>query len=272
MKKKVIIIISSIVAIAVIAILMVLLINDGNNTINAANKVTKLSFKQSVSVETIDSLNGKTVSMTGYMSTLSPLDGTFMYLMNLPYQSCPFCIPNTNTLSNTIAIYAKKGKKFEFTDNPITITGTLVTGDFNDEFGYDYTYKIIDATVKNADVDELSKNVRIYSAVSSDGLLQEILMLVSQTDLNVFYELYEVSPEDLQEVSIADIDKCINKLSAISKEDYADLIESLKGLKEINEVINENIANNDYEKNIDMGEAMDEAYYAIGDWLNKYEL
>ena len=66
-----------------------------------------LSFSQAQSVEEMEKLDGKTVSIIGYMSTLSPISGAFMYLMNLPYQSCPFCVPNTTQLANTMAVYAK---------------------------------------------------------------------------------------------------------------------------------------------------------------------
>ena len=71
-----------------------------------------LSFSQANSVEDMQKLDGKQVNIIGYMSTLSPINGSFMYLMNLPYQSCPFCVPNTTQLSNTMEVYPKKNKKF----------------------------------------------------------------------------------------------------------------------------------------------------------------
>ena len=80
-----------------------------------------LSFSQAQSISEMEKLDGEKVTILGYMSTLSPVSGEFMYLMNLPYQSCPFCIPNTTTLSNTIAVYAKD--EFEFTDSAIRVTG-----------------------------------------------------------------------------------------------------------------------------------------------------
>ena len=57
-----------------------------------------LSFSQANSVEAMQKLDGQEVNIIGYMSTLSPITGNFMYLMNLPYQSCPFCVPNTTQL------------------------------------------------------------------------------------------------------------------------------------------------------------------------------
>jgi hypothetical protein len=103
-----------------------------------------LSFSQAQSITEMEKLDGKTVTIIGYMSTLSPVSGKFMYLMNLPYQSCPFCVPNTTQLSNTMAVYAKS--EFKFTDRAIVVTGTLEFGDFTDEFGYQYSYRIKDAT------------------------------------------------------------------------------------------------------------------------------
>ena len=66
---------------------------------------TALSFSDT-NLKDMKELDGKTVTISGYMSTLSPISGAFMYLLNLPYQSCPFCEPNTTTPSTTIAIYA----------------------------------------------------------------------------------------------------------------------------------------------------------------------
>ena len=64
----------------------------------------KLSFAEAVSIDAIRALDGKPVTITGYMATLSPLSGEYIYLMNLPYQSCPFCVPNTQQLANTMAV------------------------------------------------------------------------------------------------------------------------------------------------------------------------
>ena len=90
---------------------------------SATEESTKmLSFSQAQSISEIEKLDGEKVTIIGYMSTLSPVSGKFMYLMNLPYQSCPFCVPNTTQLSNTMAVYAEDGKEFEFTDRAIQVT------------------------------------------------------------------------------------------------------------------------------------------------------
>ena len=125
---------------------------------------SKLSFSQSV--DDLEKLNGKPVTLVGYMATLSPLDGSYIYLMNMPYQSCPFCIPNTTQLANTMAVYAKQGGKFEFTNRPVRINGTLEVGDFTDSYGYQYGYRIADAACEIVDLSDVSEDYALYQALA----------------------------------------------------------------------------------------------------------
>ena len=73
------------ILIFMITVCMIVCTGCGTN----GDEVTKLKFKNTNSDSYINSLDGKMVSITGYLSTLSPLDGKFAYLMNMPYQSCP---------------------------------------------------------------------------------------------------------------------------------------------------------------------------------------
>ena len=54
-------------------------------------EAVKLSFKSATSYAELKKLDGQTVAINGYMATSSPVDGGYLFLMNLPYQSCPFC-------------------------------------------------------------------------------------------------------------------------------------------------------------------------------------
>ena len=137
-------------------------------------KAQMLSFSQAQSIDEMKKLNGKEVSIIGYMSTLSPISGKFMYLMNLPYQSCPFCIPNTTTLSNTMAVYAKSDKGFEFTDRAIIVTGTMDFGDYTDEFGYEYSYRIKDATYSVLDTSNMSEELKLWQQLASTDVVADV--------------------------------------------------------------------------------------------------
>ncbi|MBQ3079859.1 MAG: hypothetical protein IJC48_07680 [Clostridia bacterium] len=136
--------------------------------------VTSLNFSDAVSFERIQTLNGQRVTIIGYMATISPISGKFMYLMNMPYQSCPFCLPNTTQLSNTMAVYAPDGKAFQYTDQAIQITGTMVVEDMVDEFGYTYNYRIADASYEVVDLSAISEEYALWQAIATDGIVNEL--------------------------------------------------------------------------------------------------
>ena len=135
---------------------------------------TALKFTDAVSLETLTALDGKTVSIVGYMATFSPLSGKFLYLMNMPYQSCPFCAPNTAQLANTMAVYAPEGQTFGYTDQAIRVTGTLRIEDYTDEYGYVYNYRIADASYEIVDLAALSEDYALWQSIASDGVVAEI--------------------------------------------------------------------------------------------------
>lgn len=140
--------------------------------------VTKLSFKSASSYEYLSTLNGKKVQICGYMATSSPVDGSFFFLMNLPYQNCPFCKPNTSELSNTMEIYPKKGETFGYTNQAIKVTGKLMVAEpgtlFTDLFDYEFAFKIVDAEYKIMKESEMPKELALWQKFSSSGLVQDI--------------------------------------------------------------------------------------------------
>ena len=140
-------------------------------------EATRLRFADSVDVRTIESLAGKRVSITGYMATVSPLDGTYAYLLNLPYQNCPFCVPNTAQLANTIAVYAKRGRTFSYTEQAVRATGTMEVGDFTDDYGYQYGYRLVDAELEVIDLGEVSEQYALWQSIASDGVVGEIYQM-----------------------------------------------------------------------------------------------
>lgn len=137
-------------------------------------EVSALSFSDAISFENIEKLNGQTVSIVGYMATTSPISGKYIYLMNMPYQSCPFCLPNTTQLSNTMAVYAPDGKPFAYTDQAIRVTGVMTVEDMTDEFGYVYNYRIADASYEIVDLSSVSDEYALWQAIAADGVVTEL--------------------------------------------------------------------------------------------------
>lgn len=160
--------------IALMLALALLLALTGCKSKDEPKDSSQLSFSSAVDFNAIQKLNGKSVTITGYMSTLSPVSGKFMYLMNLPYQSCPFCLPNTSQLSNTMAVYAPEGETFGFTDQPIRVTGVIDVNDYTDEFGYEYNYRIVNAKYEAVDLSAVSADYALWQAAAAEGIVADV--------------------------------------------------------------------------------------------------
>lgn len=151
---------------------------DGESGSNEGG-ITKLSFKAASGYDYLKSLDGTRVTISGYMATSSPVDGSFLFLMNLPYQSCPFCVPNTSQLSNTMEVYPKNGDSFAYTTQAINIVGTLKVADseeepFMDMYGYEFNYKIVDATYSIIQADELSEDMALWQKIAESDVVNDI--------------------------------------------------------------------------------------------------
>ena len=161
-------------------------------------EAVKLSFKSASTYEYLKSIDGKTVTLNGYMATASPVDGSFMFLMNLPYQSCPFCVPNTKELSNTMEVYPKKGEKFTYTTQAIKIVGRLVVAEsedrpFTDEYGYKFCCKIVDASYTVIRSEELSANMALWQKIAESDVITDIYAMYDYVNFLCAWDTYYVN-------------------------------------------------------------------------------
>ena len=295
--------------IALLLCLMLLATGCGGKEASSA-EVTKLSFADSASLDTLKALDGKNVTITGYMATLSPLNGEYIYLMNMPYQSCPFCVPNTNQLSNTMAVYAASGSKFEFTDRPVQISGTMRVADRVDDYGYSYNYYIDDASYTAVDLSSVSQEYALYQSLAEDGVIADVnamfdyLMFVCQwteytssyTDESGQQITFNLYPGDV--TSILESDGLNGYATQASPDYFPGLISrvnavSSTGLTELTDIISNAQAVEQYARgelesgNYTYDEAADkytltndeelynrfyEVYAAFSTWLTQYEL
>jgi hypothetical protein len=158
----------------------------------------KLSFKAASSYEELKALDGQTVSINGYMATSSPVDGGYLFLMNLPYQSCPFCVPHTSQLSNTMAVYAKDGDSFDYTGQAIKVTGTLVVAEneeepFTDKYGYTFNFKIVDAAYSVLTDEELTADMAAWQKIADSGLMDEMYRMYDYLNFVCKWNTYYVN-------------------------------------------------------------------------------
>ena len=195
-----------------------------------------LSFSQAQSVAEMEKLDGKQVTIIGYMSTLSPISGKFMYLMNLPYQSCPFCIPNTTQLSNTMAVYAKGNDEFEFTDRAIQVTGTLEFGDYTDEFGYVYSYRIKDATYSILDTENMSAELKLWQQLASTDAVSEVYSMFEYVNFLCYWPtyIYFIETDGAQfnfGFKSGYFDNIISTIKSVDETAFADLVKVVEDAK-----------------------------------------
>ena len=269
-----------------------------------------LSFSASNNISELKTLDGKRVSIIGYMATMSPISGAFLYLMNLPYQSCPFCVPNTTQLANTLAVYAPKGKSFAFTDQAIKVTGTLKVEDYSDEFGYEYNYRIIDAAYTVVDLSSVNSDYALWTALASDGVISEIYGMFDYLYFICMWQDYQLNyydeagqkqtvpmwpgdviqmQEDAENGYKTQTDEgyfksLIARVRAISPDKLEDLVailEKCEGVRSF--ALSELYGNNFYyvaEEDSYKENAYDELYLAwqevwfafTGDWISKWQL
>ena len=226
------------------------------------DQVTKLSFKAASGYEYLKTLDGTQVTISGYMATSSPVDGSFMFLMNLPYQSCPFCVPNTSQLSNTMEVYSRKNEPFGYTNQAIQVTGTLKVADsadkpFTDKFGYEFNYKIVDASYTVIQAEELSADMALWQKIAETDVVNDIYNMYdyvnflcawntyfvnSGTDENgneiPGYYLYAADAERFIKIDGAQynygyqdgyFDRIVSKIESVDPAAFSDLVANVRG-------------------------------------------
>ena len=184
--------------ILVLAIFSTLLIGCKKDDPKKAEDATKLSFKAASGYDYLKTIDGQTVTISGYMATSSPVDGSFMFLMNLPYQSCPFCVPNTSQLSNTLEIYPKKGESFSYTAQAIQVVGTLMVSEsedkpFTDKYGYEFCCKIVDATYTIIKAEDLSEDMALWQKIANSDVVNDIYKMYDYVNFLCAWDTYFVN-------------------------------------------------------------------------------
>ena len=228
---------------------------------NDASDATKLSFKSAAKYDYLKTLDGQKVTINGYMATASPVDGSFMFLMNLPYQSCPFCVPNTSELSNTMEIYPKNGENFEYTAQAIKVVGTLevaedISKPFTDMYGYEFNFKIVDASYTIIKSEDLSEDMALWQKIASADIVTDIYKMYDYVNFTCAWYTYYVNsytdidgnliagyylwPENVKGYIYKDgaqfnygykdgyFDSIIQKIEKIDKTAFADLVENVR--------------------------------------------
>ena len=253
-------------------------IKKSNSMLNAdrimADGSYQIRFSDLVSLKDLEEYNNKTVTAIGYLSPITSYDGSFGYLMNLPYQTCPYCLPSDTKITNTITIFAKNGKQIEFTEAAIMVRGTLKLESYTDSYGYSYNYRIIDATIEEADTSELGEKIVLYNKLAEKEILTKLMDTLYWVDENVYYDEYTANGANYEReiVDLTNLESVITDLENFEPEEVSILKSVANKLKEIAIDTNKLLEEENYDKILEYKERTLQLFYDIGDWMSLYEL
>ncbi len=99
--------------------------------------------------DTLQSLNGSTVTMQGYMAPPLKPSINFFVLTEVPMSICPFCSTDADWPSNIVVVYLDDSVTALPYDQDITVTGQLELGSYVDsETGFVSLVRLRNATVE----------------------------------------------------------------------------------------------------------------------------
>lgn len=285
-KKKLILILGiSLVAIVLVVGIIVMLNNKDSNVTNQKQSLLnkdrimsdgsyQIRFSDLVSLEDLKEYDNKTVTAIGYLSPITSYDGSFGYLMNLPYQTCPYCLPSDTKITNTLAIFAKSGKKIEFTEAAVMVRGTLELEPYTDSYGYSYNYRLVDITIEEADTSELGEKITLYNKLADKQILTQIMDILYAVDYNVYYDEYTANGETYNReiVNVTNLETVIKELKEFNTDDVSILIDLSTKLKTIATDVNKLIEQNKYTTISEYKEDVLNLFYELGDWMELYQL
>ena len=99
--------------------------------------------------DTLKSLNGSEVTMTGFMAPPLKPSINFFVLTETPMAVCPFCSTDADWPYNMVVVYVNGSVDALPYDQEVTVTGTLDLGSYMDgDTGFVSQVRLLDATVE----------------------------------------------------------------------------------------------------------------------------
>jgi hypothetical protein len=233
----------------------------------------KISFANS-SLNEVTSLKDQKVTITGYMSMLSPLDGTLIYLVNLPMQACPFCEQNSKQLSTSMAVVLDKPID-DITLDPIKVVGTLKIGNFVDDYGYEYMHRIEDATYEVLDETSLPDGYDVYYNLSSTDDIYKLYYMMTYIDFYAYYDYYEMTSAQILEEPKVNLEECgykeaLERAKSFNDERYNPYIEMVEKCVELEAKVNKYLEEKDANGLKSLQPDVDKLFENFNKFIKKY--
>ncbi len=160
--------------------------------------VSVISFLSPPSMEELKSYEDEIITVRGFISTVSPIDGTYIYILSAPFQTCPYCVTTSTGITNTLTAYPAKNNSFDFTALSVDVTGKLVFEYDIDEYGYETEYHLENASYDFYN-DDTNEKLTAFNALVSSGFTDmfESSMTEIYTSVNQLNGSAEILPENL---------------------------------------------------------------------------
>ena len=246
--------------------------NPSHNSSVVEGVATSIRFSQKVS--DFKALDGKQVEIIGYFTLVDPINETLVYVANKPLDVCPFCEPNDEVLTNTIAV--KFSEPIAFTSKPIKITGTLSFGNYSDAYELEYGYRINDATYRELTDSELSDALKKYNVVAEKDYIVEIYSVINYMETVAYYEEfgYEASEFDTYgDIPFDNYQEIHDALTKANKnKEFNDIIKLLEDVEKTRKEINSMIKNKEYSKYSSKQETIDNFYKTIETYVAQFDV
>lgn len=249
---------------AVLLVILLAVIFSKPKLVADENGIKTIYFKDMVSMDAIKQLDGQKVRVVGFMAQTTPLDGSLTYLMNLPYQNCAFCVPNSDILGNTITVFPKEGKSFTFSDLPMTAVGTIKVEDYTDMNGYSYPFRLVDSELEIADDNVLPDNAIIFKTIVDNGFLIDYSDLLADLDS---VTANGITDESLK-IDTAKLEKLYKHLKEF--EGTAEVKQIYKVVEKTEKLVNnvnETISSQNADKLISYNTEVAKVFEEINNWL-----
>jgi hypothetical protein len=137
-------------AIPFLALLFVLVRVTEAEELRFAEMYTRSVLSPQFTPRVLD-LNGKQVTITGFMAPPLRVQGRFLVLTRDPVSLCPFCNSDADWPMDIVVVYLKKEQFFAPTGNPIAVTGQLEVGSYTDpDTGFVSRLRLVDASYRKS--------------------------------------------------------------------------------------------------------------------------
>lgn len=94
----------------------------------------------------VKALEGRTVSMQGFMAPPLKAEANFFVLTQIPMALCPFCSSDADWPEDIVVVYLDRPQTFEQANGIIEVAGRLEVGSWTDpETGFVSLLRIVDA-------------------------------------------------------------------------------------------------------------------------------